>query len=361
MTISFIGKILQKKQQRKTRLKIAIIALLVSMLLWCILHIANVFILKYAVINVLSDLSQNNIKSKYQLSSNIFTGKIKINNLKFNMQSGSTGCDQVVVKQTAGILTPSEINIKIINLWTTAMQNNKIYQIKQEGNEKGFFVKINGGIIKKPSFAGIRISSPAIFTMTDQDNQMGQIRIDKFATLLDGDKKETQYKGSMIFYDKAFIPYVFLLDTPFKWDINLKEFKEQNYIGLNKTNKVEITNVKIEKFFMDFDFSKMSVVGTLNYAQKLNNIDIEVNIENDDKFIDNMFNLAITSNGDGTQQIKKFRNAIQKIIPDLKKNNQKSNEKNLRLFIKKTDIMPDYIINDISFTELAIKVGNLMK
>ena len=360
MTTSFIGKAINRKQQRVLILKIACIVMSVFLFLYILLHVVNVFMLKYSVGRVLSGMKDDNIDVKYQLSSNILSGEVVVHQLGFSMQGGGAGCERVVVKKTSGILVPSEVNIAINGIWTTALQNKKIYHIKQSGNEKGFFVRIAGGIISRPSFAGIRLSSPGMYTMMDGEKNSGEIRIDEFTTILNGSAKETKYKGSMIFYDKAFMSHVLLLDTPFRWEVHLKEFKEKGYIGLNKTDMVDITNVKIEKFFMDFDFSKLSVHGTLNYATKLNNIDIEVNVTNDRQFIDNIFNLVLAKYGDGMKHIKKMHAAVKHVISEIKNNSPKSDKNNLQLFIKKTDIMPDYVINDISLTDLVVKIVSLM-
>ena len=40
----------------------------------------------------------------------------------------------------------------------------------------------------------------------------------------------------------------------------------------------------------------------------------------------------------------------------LKKNDEKSTQQDLHLTIQKTDIMPDYVVNDISLTDLRNKI-----
>ena len=361
MSLSFVSRILHKKQQRKLKIKITIIAVLVFGLLYCIVNVAGTIGLKYSVKNMLDGFNKNGVQVKYQLFNNILTGEVFAKDVNFQVANGSAGCKSFKIKKTAGFLAPSEVNIKTEGIFTTVPQNDNIYTIVANEGSDGLYVKLSGGIFSKSQFAGIKIKSPVMLNVMNGEKVAGEIRIDKFLTIIDGQKKYVEYKGSMMFHDNAFVNYVFLLDVPFKWDTSWHETKTNGYVGLDKSKIVEITNTKVDRFFMDFDFSKLSAKGELSYTSQLVGIDMEVNIENDSKLLDNIINAALRTKSDAMQQIKKLHSALKSVIPTLKKNSEKSTKDNLQLFIKRTDIMPDYSINDIALTELAVMVGKLMK
>ena len=361
MSISFTKFLLKKKKKKKIKFISFLIIIFIFVLICIVAHVTNVFILKSATKDVLDDFRKNNVKVDYQIHSNLFTGDVVVKKLNFQIQDGNASVGFVNIKKTSGFFVPSEINVKIKDMTTTIARSDKNYIISQTGNEDGFYVKFNWGFFKKPYLSGMKNSSPAKYSIMDNEKVVGKINIDDFVVVINGDKKETKYKGSMMFHDTIFLPYVFLLDIPLSWDIHLQEFKTQDYIGLNKDSLVDLTNVKINKFFMDFDFAKLFAVGDLNYIPtRLNNINLKIDIDNDKKLIDNIFNVALRNKSDSMRQLKNFHNSIKKIIPILKKNNENSTNNHLQLIIKKTNIMPDYTINDIGLVELMSSVSELI-
>lgn len=356
MTTTFVSNFFKKKKQRVIRIKILLISTFIFALIATLIHIANVFVLKVSVKDVLEELNENGTQIKYDISSNIFNGKIVVKNVIFQNKGGNVRCNNIIIRKTAGIFTPSEVNIVFKDLSMYIARNSKDYRIEQHGNKDGLYIMLGGGFFKKPSFNGIKNLSSAVYVLMNGDKIAGEVKIDNFEIAIENDKKETKYKGSMIFHDTVFSPYVFLLDLPFSWDINLQEYKTHEYIGFNKSKATELNNVKINKFYMNFDFAKLSAVGKLNYGSKLNNIDLEINIDNDDKLINNIFNIVLRDKNDTTLNIKKFYSSIKKIIPILKKNSEKSTKNHLQLLIKKNDIMPDYTINGIGLVEITTKM-----
>ena len=356
MTSTFVSNFFKKKKQRIMRIKILLISTFIFAFIVTLIHITNVFVLKLSVRDVLEELNKNGTQIRYNISSNIFSGKIVVKNVIFQNESGNVRCNNIIIRKTAGIFTPSEVNIVFEDLSMYIARNAKDYRIEQHGNKDGLYIMLGDGFFKKPSFNGIKNLSSAVYVLMNGNKVAGEVKIDNFEVAIENDKKETRYKGSMIFYDTVFSHYVFLLDLPFSWDINVQEYKTHEYIGFDKSKTVELNNVKINKFYMNFDFAKLSAVGKLNYASKLNNIDLEINIDNDDKLINNIFNVVLRDKTDATSNIKKFYSSVKKIVPILKKNSEKSTKNHLQLLIKKNDIMPDYMINGIGLIELTTKM-----
>lgn len=358
MVTSFVSFLFKKKEQKKKKIKILITLAFVFVFVFFIIHILNIFLLKAATKDVLDSFNKNDAKINYQLHSNFFTGNIVVNDVDFQVKNGKAGCNIIKIKKTSGIFVPTEINVILQGMSTTISNDYKSYSILQRGNENGFYVKFDWHFLSKPSFSGIKVSSPAIYLITDGEKLAGKIKIDDFSIIIDGDKRETKYVGSMIFHNNAFLPYVFLLDTPFAWNINLQEFKTKEYNGFNKNELIDVNNIKINKFFMDFDFSKLSILGNLKHtSSKLKNINVKIDIDNDKNFINNIFNMSLRNKSDSTEQIKKFHKSLDEVIKQLKKNNENSNEDKLQLIVKKTDAMSDYTINSISLSEIIEKIS----
>ena len=359
MSLSFVSNFFRKKQDLNTIVRVVIVCLFIFAFFLAIIHFVSVFMLKFATKNVIDDLSKKGIKIEYSIYSDIFNGNVVVNNLSYQVSTGKINFKTIKVKKTNGLIIPSKVNIIIDKLTSTIFQNKKNYTIEQHGNENGFEVKLQSSFLNKPSFKGISITSPLMYVIIDSNKNVGEIRIDEFAVEINDNKKETKYKGSMNFHDALFLPYVFMLDSPLKWDIHLQEFKTHEYIGFDKSKKVELNNVKVNKFDMDFDFTKLSAKGYLSYFTKIHNIDLEVNIDNDAKFIDSLFNMVLRTKSDSKKQIKMVHDVIKRIVSILKQNNKNSNDKNLQLLIKKTDIMPDYTINGYGVTDLVTKSSTL--
>lgn len=361
MTATFVSNFFKKKKQRIIRIKVLLISTFIFVFITALIHVTNIFVLKSSVRDVLEELNEGGTQIKYNISSNIFSGKIVVKNVFFQNKGGNVKCNNIIVRKTAGIFIPSEINIVFNDLSMYIARNAKNYKIEQHGNKDGLYVMLGGGFLKKPSFNGIRNLSSAVYVLMNNNKVAGEVKIDNFEVAIKNGRKETKYKGSMIFYDTVFLPYVFLLDLPFSWDIHMQEYKTQEYIGFDKSKTTELNNIKINKFYMNFDFAKLSAVGKLNYTSRLNNIDLEINIDNDDKLINNIFNIVLRDKNDATSHIKKFYFSVKKIIPILKKNSEKSTKNHLQLLIKKNDIMPDYTINGIGLVEITTKMLNFFQ
>ena len=342
---------------KRKQLYVGLVVFSAFVFLSAIIHVVNVIMLKKSVANVFESLNNYGIV-RYKLSSNVIVGNVFVEDFEIQSPNGSQGCDLITIKKTGGIFGISEVNLKLDGVKSTFEKNKKKYLLKQYGNEDGFYINLGGFFFQKPTFNGIRMSSPLKIAVLDEDKESGEIRIDDFAVAIKNNRKESKYIGSMIFHDTEFLPYVFLLDTPFKWDVRMQTVMKKEQINDGKKKRsIDVNELKVNKFIMDFGFSKVSASGKIDYASQIRNLDLNVNIENDAKFIDNMFNMVLRDNSSLKQQVREIRSSVKKIINQLKKNSDKSTENVLDLQIKKTEIMPDYIINDIGLNEIIEKLS----
>ena len=111
---------------------------------------------------------------------------------------------------------------------------------------------------------------------------------------------------------------------------------------------------------MDFGETEISAKGKISYLYKPKNINLEINIKNDKALLDHFFNILTKQNTLSQQQMRLTRFMIKKMIRLLKKNDEKSTKHDLHLTVQKTDIMPDYVVNDISFADLRNKIIKLI-
>ena len=341
---------------RKKQILIAVIIVFVFVIVSIAIHVANVLILKKSVKEVLDNF-KNYGEVHYAIDSNIVTGKIFAKNIEIISQNGSHKCDMIVVKKTSGIIVPSAVELKIHDIQTTMLNNEqKIYTLSQQEDNNSFYIGLKGSLFKQPEFNKFSLPSPVNLSILDGDKEVGNIKINDLAIAVRDGRKEMKYRGSMIFNSKDFEPYVFSLNVPFKWDLHIYEMtkQEQNYLDTSKTTNINIVNV--DKFYMDFGETEISAKGKISYSYKPKNINLEINIKNDKKLLNHFFNILAKQNTTSQQQIQQTYSIIKKMIRLLKKNDEKSTKHDLHLTIQKTDIMPDYVVNNISLTDLRSKI-----
>ena len=356
---SNLTKLKYQFRARKKQILIAVIIVFVFVVVSIAIHVANVLILKKSVKKILDNFKYYG-EVHYAIDSNIVTGKIFAKNIEIISQNGSYKCDMIMVKKTSGIIVPSEVELKIYDIQTTMLNNEKIYTLSQQGDNNSFYIGLKGGLFKQPEFNKFLLSSPVNLSILDEDKEVGNIKINDLAVAIMDGRKEMKYRGSMMFNSKDFEPYVFSLNVPFKWDLHIYEMtkQEQSFLDTSKTTNVNIVN--IDKFFMDFGETEISAKGKISYLYKPKNINLEINIKNDKALLDHFFNILTKQNTLSQQQMRLTRFMIKKMIRLLKKNDEKSTKHDLHLTVQKTDIMPDYVVNDISFADLRNKIIKLI-
>ena len=354
MTKSFIQNFFQKKQHNKLYKKVAIISIVAILVCGVILKFTNIFILNYAVNHVKEEFEKNPSHSvSYKTKFDFIGAKLIIKDLNIKVNTGEVDAEEIKISKVKGLLFPSEINIMTKNVSSTGADGRK-YITEANGAQEGFFIRLNRKLFKMPTFGGMYFKNPVKYTIKENGKNIGEIKFDKVNFVQGEYENKTIYKGSMVFHDGDLVPYVFLLDVPFNWDIKVKEKHYDEKWGLDNENTETITETDIEKAIFDLDFSKIDIKGKMKYSSQIITSDLDVNIENEHKLADNIFNMVLKTNNDNLGVYKKLHGFVTKnLLPNLKKKNKASTKTTMAVKISKTEDMPEVALNGVMISDVA--------
>ena len=361
MTNSFVSLLFKKKQQHILLIKISAICVSIFVFLYLILHILNVFILNAFVNNIIEKIeAKPDTSVEYEVNLNFIKSNLTVEDVRIYMKSSDIKIEKIKIKKNSGILIPKTIAIKAegIKIKTNAGFE---YDIEQHGAEDGYILTLNRHFFSKPTFGGMKISSPVKYNISDTVSKIFEFNIDIFDYIHNGDKGITEYKGNMIIHRDILDLSLIQIDRPFKWDLKFMEIKTKGPTGLKGTDITDINNVKIEKCIFDFNYAQINAKGTLSYSQQLRDINVDLLLENHQKFLDAIFNKLLKDNHNNLQ-IKNLYLALKNtILPLLQKKNKDVKKKDLLLKLYKTESMPEMIINDYGVSEIAKKISAIIK
>ena len=376
MVNSFVGKFFKRRKEKKRAIKASIIVATILIVLFISFRIANVFILNTIFKNVISDFVKNpDHKVEYSAKFSFLKSKLYVNNIKIKVNTGSVDIENITLSKEEGFIIPSQIKVEVANVSTTSNRGNT-YSLLVKGNKPEFFVFLQKHFFKKPTFGGVEIKAPLHIVFLHKLNDIGNIHFERMIFRQVGNQGYTDYSGSMLFHDGDFLPYVEMIDRPFKWDIKVLENTQEERYGIKKELVESIKQVKVEKGFIDLDFASFDAKGEIVFGNLLKTIDLNVNIKNYRELVNNMFNSIIKTRENNIEFFKKFHSLINNdIIPQLqgknknKKgengktnkeiNNKKQTDKELFLKFLKTEDMSEMTINNINVEEITAKIAKL--
>ena len=354
MTLSFVQIFVKKKHHYKLYKKVALILTAAFLACGLFMKLANLLILDYTAHYIKKEFEQNPSHSvSYKTTFDFIGSKLIIKDLNIKVNTGEIDAEEVKISKVKGLLFPSEINIITKNITSTGSDGRK-YTTEVESKQEGFFIKLNSKFFKMPTFGGLYFKAPAKYIIKENGKPIGEVKFDNVNFTQGTHENRTLYKGSMVFHDGDLVPYVFLLDVPFSWDIKVTEKQYNEKWGLNNENTETITETNVEKAIFDLDFAKIDIKGNIKYSSQIITSNLDVNINNERKLADNIFNMVLKTNNDNLGVYKKLHSFVVKtLLPNLKKKNNSSTKTTMAINIRKTEDMPEISLNDVMISDIA--------
>ena len=362
MVKSFVQFFLKKKQHHQLYKKVAIISAVMIVACGIIMRFTNVLVLNAAVKHIKKEFEQNPSHSvSYKTKFDFIGSRLIIKDLNIKVNTGEVDTEEIKISKIKGFLFPSEINVITKNIISTGTDGRK-YVTEVNGVQEGFFIKLNRELLKMPTFGGMYFKNQVKYTIKENGKNIGEVKFDKVNFTQGKYENKTIYKGSMVFHDGDLVPYVFLLDTPFSWDIKVNEKHYDEKWGLNNENTETITETDIEKAMFDLDFSKIDIKGKIKYSSQIITSDLDVNIDNERKLADNIFNMLLKTNNDNLGVYKKLHSfVVKKLLPKLKQQNKASTKTTMAVKISKTEDMPEVALNGVMIGDIANDIARAIQ
>jgi len=351
-----IDKILKKRKKHKLAIKISLISILVFIVLLLISYFVNVFILSYSANNVFEQMRENQGATiTYDLKKDFLRSKIYLKNLKISIDSGDVLVDKIEMKKKSGIFIPSKININFNEIISTNKYGIE-YKIIKKDNPKGMTIKLNKHIFKLPDFGGLEFNSKTKFVINEKNKDIGETEIDRFKYLTKNNTSSIDYKTTIVIHSGNLIKNSSMFDMP----INFEAKVLSNAI-IGKDNKKTV-QMKFNEFKIELDDIKILMKGETEFAESIKNINANILIKNDKKFIDRLFNYILQTKNDNLLTYKKmYEHTKKSLVPRLKKLNENSTNEQLFLKVEKTEIMPEIVINGVGISEIVEDVAKNIK
>lgn len=356
----FIISFFQKKKKQQKIIKISVIACISLILLLLIIRIVDYFTISFAIKNITTTIQgQNNAyKVSYDKSYNILTSTIKLSKLKISISEGDFLIKKANIKKASGFLIPNTINIVVDSIISNDTINSKQNILQPYNGNININITFNQHFFKPSTIRGIKILKPVYANIINVNNnkKIGDLKIDEsiFEFKNNGSTLLLKQHGSFLLLDENIKDlFIIKFGLPFKWDIDMAESVKQETWGINNEHTENVSYVDVKNIAFDYGYSSVFIKGTTTRDKNIRMANMELIINNDDKLMNNIFNMVLQYGNIESKIVKQLYYSIKNnLIPMLKTYSNIKEKNKLYLKIIKTED-DDLKINNISLDEIV--------
>lgn len=213
--------------------------------------------------------------------------------------------------------------------------------------------------LKSSTIRGVRILKPVYAYIINNNKKIGNLKIDEsiFEFQNNGSSLLLKQQGSFLLLDENIKDlFIIKFGLPFKWEIDMIETVKQETWGINNEYTENVSYVDARNIVFDYGYSSIFVKGTTTRDKNIRMANMEVIINNEDKIMNNIFNMVLQYGNIESRIIKQLYFSIKNNLIPMLKTYSNIKEKN-KLYLKIIKTEDDELrINNISLDEIIKKI-----
>lgn len=326
-----------------------------------IMRIVDYFTISSIIQNIATKIQQqnDNYNVSYNKNYNIFTSTMRITNFKVSVKDGDLSVNKANIKKTSGFFIPKTISIVFDEIIGRDIVKSKQSVFKPHNGNVNIDVMFEKHLFKPLKIGGIKIVKPVYADIIRDDKKIANIKVEESIFEFKNDNSTLLLKqhGSFLLLDEN-VKDLFIIKSgsPFKWDIDMIETIKQETWGINNEHTENVLHIDVKKLLLDYGYSLVFIKGTTTKDKNVRTANIEINIDNEDKILNNVFNMVLQYGKIEPKIVKQLYISIKNnIIPMLKLYSNVKERNKLYLKIIKTED-DELKINNIAFDEIIKKI-----